>query len=280
MKKIALGLVLVFAAAKSFSQSDGSYINVWSEEEGGNFYVYAQHYDREGNPLSEKISVSGGKYDYNMLPWLSGDNSGNFVVVWVATNNYDYDWIVLYRVYDLEDRGGEIFEIKGPRYAAGPLVSIAPFTGRFAISWVDWDYGGHFDLYLQQFGSGGRPLGDFKKVDEGGSSTMNMLATLMADEEEIKVGYRTEENGPVKEATEEWLPFNPVLEMERRGEDIVLRTAFLSKGMYVIVYCSGSPCSGWMELTDILEIDYPFLEIVDEAAFSEKKRFYRAEFFY
>jgi hypothetical protein len=158
------------AAASADVDSSGNFIVVWESnlQDGSTWGVFGQRYAAPGAPLGPEFRVNSFTTGTQVVPRVSSDAAGSFVVVWWS---YGQD--------------GSGFGVFGQRYASsgtpiGPEFRINTFTtadqdnasvagdasGNFVVVWASagQDRSDH-GIFGQRYAAGGTPLGPEFRVN-------------------------------------------------------------------------------------------------------------------
>jgi len=146
------------------SDASGRFVVVWSSlsQDGDSNGVFGQRYARTGEPLGPEFRVNTYTTDFQGIPAVASDSSGNFVVVWQSLG-----------------QDGDSHGVFGQRYASigaplGPEFRVNTYTtedqrhptvasdssGKFVVVWSSASQDGSNDgVFGQVFTSAGVPLG-------------------------------------------------------------------------------------------------------------------------
>jgi len=150
------------------TDSSGNFVITWRDERNGNYDIYAQRYLSDGTALGSNFKVNDyqGSY-YQVVPAISTDGSGNFVITWEDWRN-DYGDIYAQRYSNDGNPLGTNFKVnddQGSAYQSNSSISTDG-SGNFMITWEDFRDGGDFDIYAQRYSSNGTALGSNFKVND------------------------------------------------------------------------------------------------------------------
>ena len=176
-----------FQTSPSVSMNDdGNFVIVWQSnlQDLAGYAIYAQRFDHRGNPVGNEFRVNTTTASNQMLPSVSLNTAGSFVVAW---QSFDQDAPGGYGVYAQRyDPSGnpQGTEFKVNTHTAdfqqNPSVSLNA-AGNFVIAWesLDQDEAGGWGIYAQRFDSGGNPQGnEFKVNTYTASSQLNASVSL------------------------------------------------------------------------------------------------------
>ncbi len=152
------------------ADGSGNFVITWIDERNGDYDIYAQRYNSNGQSQGGDFLVSDdtGISEQN-YPSVAMNGSGNFVITWIDERNGNYDiYAQLYNssglplggnflVNDDEDDDRQYF----------PSVAMDD-SGNFVITWLD-KRNDNGDVFAQRYNSSGQVLGDNFLVndDEG-----------------------------------------------------------------------------------------------------------------
>jgi hypothetical protein len=177
---LALGAELVVNSYTAFDQAapaiasdpKGNFVVVWSSEwqDGDSFWdwgVFGQRYDASGMPRGAEFHVNSYTTEFQWLPAIASDATGNFVVVWTGEEMYGQGQDgsaagVFAQRYDASGvRRGAEFEVNS--YTTGdqrdPSV-VSDAAGNFVVVWVSYGQDGQASgVFGQRYDTSGAPLG-------------------------------------------------------------------------------------------------------------------------
>lgn len=144
-------------------RSSGSFVVVWDDFQYDSTYydVFGRIYDSSRSPTGPSFQLNTTTLDYQRLPAIAMDSSGNFVVVW---DDYGQDGdgygIVGQRFNKSGKKLGPEFVVN--TYTTGwqriPDIAMAP-SGDFVVVWEsDAQDGDYYGVFGQLFDSAGTPL--------------------------------------------------------------------------------------------------------------------------
>jgi hypothetical protein len=155
------------------SDTGGNFVVVWNstEQDGSGDGVFGQRYASSGTPVGPEFPVNTFTTGAQVLPNVSSDPSGNFVVVWTGAG--------------LQDGSGN--GIFGQRFASsgapvGPEFRVNTYTtgnqanfrhsvasdasGNFVVVWYGaFQDGSAYGVFGQRYASSGSPLGPEFRVN-------------------------------------------------------------------------------------------------------------------
>jgi len=151
--------------------ASGNFVITWHSygQDSSGYGVYAQRYDRTGNPLGSEFQVNTCTTSHQYTPAVAMDASGNFVITW-ASHQDGYGYGVYAQRYD---RRGNVL---GPEFQVNsytddhqrfPAVAMDA-SGNFVITWYsDQEVGTgiDYDVYAQRYDRTGNRLGSEFQVN-------------------------------------------------------------------------------------------------------------------
>lgn len=146
------------------TETNGDFVIVWSgnglADSSG---IFARRFASTGTPLGTDFRVNLANNSGQVLPAISSDSDGDFVVVWEDQGGADgnYSGIFGKRYNSSGNVVGAQFQVNTFAYndQVAPSVSSEP-DGGFVVSWSSYtqDGSGH-GVYAQRFGSDGTKIG-------------------------------------------------------------------------------------------------------------------------
>ncbi|MCP4394282.1 MAG: hypothetical protein GY804_08490, partial [Alphaproteobacteria bacterium] len=147
--------------------SDGGSVVAWQSDgqDGGNYGVYAQRYDVDGNTIGNEFQVNTETTSYQWRPSVAGLTGGGFVIAW-ETYGQDGDGYGVYtQLYDASGNTvGNEFLVNTYITSQQKDPSVAALTGGgFVIAWesrgqdrlTETKYG----IYYQMYDASGNTVG-------------------------------------------------------------------------------------------------------------------------
>ncbi|HXI03660.1 MAG TPA: hypothetical protein VNI57_10840 [Candidatus Saccharimonadales bacterium] len=159
---------------------DGSFIVAWdsSQEDGSGTGIFMRRFDSDGAPLSGDLQVNTYTTDYQDVPAISSNSSGDFVVVWnsFGQNNPSSYYDVFGQAF-LSDgtRAGDEFQVNTytPDYQWFPSVSVND-SGDFVVAWDSFYQDGSVSgIFGQGFFTPFVPSGGFAVTSPADGSTVD-----------------------------------------------------------------------------------------------------------
>lgn len=276
-------------------------VAVWDEPIGCDYQIFAQQYDANGNPRGEELWVSQTDLQYNRGPSVDIDNRGRFVVTWISTDDYGYDWKVYFRLYDPSGNPSEVFQAAGvdkPNHLAlNPTITMAT-SGKFVIGWLDCRAIDEpccaiadVNIYCQQFHPNGEPMcGAYQINDEPLDcfdsatklyATKGMLVGITTTEQTISITYKTSYGKIPKTVTDYWRDVKPLVtigyQQKSNPGEVVSLTIFptVPGKKYQVYYCDALGDSCWLPFGESIIASDRELVVTDNSVSSETSRFYR-----
>ena len=163
------------------TDGNGNFVITWYDTRNGGYDVYAQRYSSEGIQLGDNFKVNDGAPSaFHDGPFISSDDSGNFVITWSDSRNGNYHDIYAQRYSSEGVLLGNNFKVNnGEGQNDSPKIS-SDSSGNFVITWRDYR-NGDSDIYAQRYSSEGVALGDNFKVNDDDSSTNQSLPHITTD---------------------------------------------------------------------------------------------------
>ncbi len=148
----------------------GSFVITWQDHRNGNYDIYAQGYNSNGNPLSINFRVNDDTGTAGQgFPSIAIDDSGNFIITWEDYRNGNWD-IYAQRFNSAGSPQSTNFKVNDDAGAfshKSPCIATDS-AGNFTITWRD-ERNGNSDIYAQRYNSSGTPLAyNFKVNDDAG----------------------------------------------------------------------------------------------------------------
>ena len=138
----------------------GEVIVTWEDSRSGNYDIYAQRFDGDGNPLwtVDGVAVCTAANDQN-IPDLVSDDAGGAIIAWDDRRNGNWD---IY-VQRIDADGNSLWASNGVAACVDEADQTGPriasnMTGGAYITWTDYrGYGtpGTSDVYAQDIDSNG-----------------------------------------------------------------------------------------------------------------------------
>jgi len=147
----------------------GYFVVAWMDNRDGDYNIYAQRYDANGNPIGPNFRVDDDQSgNYAGYPAVAIDNLANFVVVWEDSRNGNTDiYGQIYNSYG--QRIGNNFRVNDDATEEDQYSPSVYTTsdGRFIVVWCDWRYGdGDPEIFAQRFLLNGIRIGSNCLINE------------------------------------------------------------------------------------------------------------------
>lgn len=152
------------------SSDEGDFVVVWESwgQDGSGNGVYGRRYDSEGVALGDEFRVSSHTTGSQDDLGLDMDHYGNFVIVWESYGQDGSSNGVYAQRYadDGTKQGGE-FLVNTETIGSQEDVAVAMDShGNFMITWSSYGQDGSgWGIYSQQYGAGGRTIGNEIQVN-------------------------------------------------------------------------------------------------------------------
>jgi len=146
--------------------SGGNFLVVWHDYRNGDPDIYAQRYSSNGAKQDANFRVNDDSGScFQLHPAVSGDISGNVLVVWEDERNLDSD-IYAQRYTSSGAKQGANFRVNDDSSSSWqwyPAIAADP-SGNFVVVWEDYRNGDP-DIYAQLFDSQGQRIGSNYRVN-------------------------------------------------------------------------------------------------------------------
>jgi hypothetical protein len=139
--------------------SGGNFLVVWHDYRNGDPDIYAQRYSSNGAKQDANFRVNDDSgSSFQLHPAVSGDISGNVLVVWEDERNLDSDiYAQRYSSGAKQDANFMVNDDSGSSYQYYPAIAVDG-GGNFVVVWMD-ARNGNSDLYGQRYISSGEAQG-------------------------------------------------------------------------------------------------------------------------
>ncbi|MFQ5571762.1 MAG: T9SS type A sorting domain-containing protein, partial [Rhodothermales bacterium] len=159
----------------------GEMVITWADAREGDFDVWAQRYDADGNPDGGNTRVNTLSDNVQMLPAVDAAPGGVYLIAWVDYLNTPNGDIMAQRYGDAgpidgnfqvndEDNVANPFPFEfpfGPSVAAVPATRSTQRDSTFVVAWTDFRSGTQDpNIYAQCYLASGAPLGTNFRVDD------------------------------------------------------------------------------------------------------------------
>jgi hypothetical protein len=175
---------------------DGRFVVTWDDARAGDWDVYGQRYDADGNPVGQNFRVNddaGSTHQHGS--GVAVNRYGEFVVVWTDGRGGEDD--VYARRYDA---GGNPF---GPGFRlsdvstgaqVNPGIEARPDGGYWAV-WAD-ARSANQDIYCQRLDRNGNKVGPNSRINDDQGSALQRCSSIGMDARGfICVAWEDERNG-------------------------------------------------------------------------------------
>jgi len=155
--------------------ANGNFVVVWSSYFQFSDYgqIVGQRFDAGGTPLGTEFQVHVGTTYDQVLPAVSSDSAGNFVVTWQDYS--DGRGIFAQRFASDGSMQGTAFLVSSPLNGNRPSIASDP-DGDFTIVWSEAVSAGNLDVFGSRFNSAGNQLGTTFQVNTFQPSIQNYPA--------------------------------------------------------------------------------------------------------
>jgi len=143
--------------ARVAADPSGNFVVVWtsSEQDGSGFGIFGQRYASSGTPLGPEFRVNTNTTEFQALPSVAADASGNFVVVWASSLDGSSLGLFGQRYISAGAPLGPEFRVNtyttGDQYAGIRSVAADPL-GNFVVVWVsDFQDGSNRGIFGQRY---------------------------------------------------------------------------------------------------------------------------------
>jgi len=176
----------------------GNFVIIWTDGRNGNWDIYAQRYDGNGNKQGVNFRVNddvGSSTQYQSA--ITVDGSGNFVITWTDRRNGIWD-IYAQRYEKSGNKQGVNFRVnddEGSSYQINAALAVHE-SGNFVVAWQDYRYGQYSDIFAQRFNSSGARQGiNFRVNDHSGSVSQGLPAIAMDGSGNFIIAWEDRRNG-------------------------------------------------------------------------------------
>ncbi|UCE37561.1 MAG: hypothetical protein JSW00_19255 [Thermoplasmata archaeon] len=144
--------------------SNGNFVIVWTSEEqdGDGYGIFAQRYDKNGNPLGVEFQVNTYITNDQKFPSAAMDPNGNFMITWDSSGQDGSGEGIYAQRYDNNGNTiGEEFQVNSytPNNQRFPSAAMDS-NGNFIITWESqYQDGSDWGVYAQKYDSNANPFG-------------------------------------------------------------------------------------------------------------------------
>ena len=145
--------------------ANGNFVVTWHSryQDGNDFGIYAQRYDRNANPQGGEFRVNSSTTGHQSNPATAIDPEGNFVITWIDRGRDGDDFGIVAQRYNANgDAVGQEFVVNSHTAGVQRYTAVAmDADGAFVITWhsVGQDGDGSTGVYAQRFDPGGQAVG-------------------------------------------------------------------------------------------------------------------------
>jgi Ca2+-binding RTX toxin-like protein len=144
--------------------ADGQFVITWESlgQDGDLNGIFAQMYDRDGNPVGDEIAVNDITNGSQDDPVVAIDGSGNFVIAWEDSST-DIETVNARRFDSTGTPLGDSFVVSTTAGIDHDTPDIAMnANGDFVIAWESFDDldGDRHGIFAQRYNSAGEAIGD------------------------------------------------------------------------------------------------------------------------
>ncbi len=178
--------------------SDGDFVVVWHSEyqDGSDYSVYAQLYNRDGSPNGDEFKVNTFTEGYQYRPSVAMDSDGDFVIAWQSEYQDGSYYSIYAQRYNKDGipNGGEFRVNTHPgNYQVFPSVGMDS-DGDFVIAWSSYDQdGSYFGIYAQRYNSDGSLNGEEFQVNTHTNDSQLLPAVAMNDDGDFVIAWNSYE---------------------------------------------------------------------------------------
>jgi hypothetical protein len=145
------------------SDGNGNFLVVWENQLFG--LLAGQRFDSSGAPQGAEFLVNSSSSEFQGVPRVAADASGNFVVVWHNVDYYDYAVSVLGRRFDASGvPQGAAFQVNASSVGPSAFPTLASSaSGNFVVVWANSGSSVPLGVFGRRFDASGAPQGaDFQ----------------------------------------------------------------------------------------------------------------------
>lgn len=157
----------------------GNFIIVWLDRRNGDFDIYAQRYDANGNPQGANFKVNDDAGTANQwCPCTAVDKAGNFIIAWDDEREGSGDTYAQMYESDGSLRGVNfrVNDDTGMEEQWYQSIAIGN-SGNFVIAWQDYR-NGNWDIYLQSYDSIGTAQGGNIRANDDFGTKDQMYSSI------------------------------------------------------------------------------------------------------
>lgn len=174
----------------------GDFVVCWNDRRRGDWDIYAQIYNSNGEPVGEnfRVNTDGGNTQ-QLLGDVAVNRFNEFIIIWA--DNRDGDDDIYAQRFDFSgSRIGPEFKINddtSPTAQNMPTVANHP-DGGYWIAWAD-ARSGDFDIFCQRLSRDGSMMGrNFRVNDDSASAHQRVSAIGLERQGNILIAWEDERN--------------------------------------------------------------------------------------
>jgi hypothetical protein len=142
----------------------GDFVVTWMSQyqDGDSYAVQARRYGSDGTAQGPELQVNEYTTSLQAIPWVTHDESGRFLIVWMSDTQDGDGWGVYARSYGQDGTALEAEELQVNAYTVGgqihPAARLDP-QGNAVVVWTSRDQDGSGDgIYARLLDPSGTPL--------------------------------------------------------------------------------------------------------------------------
>lgn len=161
---------------------DGSFIAVWSDNEGGVYNCYYQLFDKNGGKIGTNRKVTDViSEEVRVSPAIGICDDNSFAIVWYDQRNNTSDIYMRLFASDGSPIGADFKVNDLSTIGYEPAIAMLP-SGDFIVAWQDQRFDNiNFDIFMQRYSKIGERLGDNYRINED-ESGIHGEASVVANE--------------------------------------------------------------------------------------------------
>ncbi len=164
----------------SISQDSlGNFVITWMDGRTGDWDIYAQRFNSQGQRLGINFMVSDANSAFQGYPKTVCSPNGQFIIVWEDQRSGNSD-IYCQRFNDTGNRIGSNFKVNndiGSSSQSSASIAVDS-SGNFIITWQD-NRSGNYDIFCQRYNNNGSSIGQNFKVNND-VTTQNQFSPSVA----------------------------------------------------------------------------------------------------
>ncbi|MBU1628294.1 S8 family serine peptidase, partial [bacterium] len=165
--------------------NDGNFVIAWAGYRYSIGYdIYAQRYDKKGNPLGGEFRVNTYTTNCQNNPVVAVDSIGNFVITWASFEQDGSNYVIFAQRYNYKgSRLGK--EIQVNTYTQDhqdlPTIAMDPL-GNFLITWHSkYQDGSSYGIFAQLYDMNGNTIGNEFQVNTYKRSNQQFPSAAMTN---------------------------------------------------------------------------------------------------